>query len=173
MHKIKSTTMTLTFFAALAVRIGRPLHARAQTPGNGAAIEKQQRELSRQVMILRSNFLTFWTEAYPNGAPFSTRDGRAAREATWTPKYKIEKNVVSFNDGLGCIVFMKPNSPSIPSLCAPVDVQARLAMEALREDWENSQSVPTDKNPMLTAIQNSIPALWSQEKTRPYRHVYI
>lgn len=137
-----------------------------------SAIEKQQRQFARQVEILRLNFLTFWNQAYPNGAPFSTRDRKAEREAAWTPKYKIEKGVISFNDGLGCVVFMKPNSPSIPSLCAPVDVQAQLAMEALREDFDNGLNVPADNSPfsteetrLLTAARNAIPVLWAEEKT--------
>jgi hypothetical protein len=143
-----------------------------QTPCNTAAIEKQQRQLSRQVGILHLNFLTFWNQAYPKGAPFSTRNGASARDAAWTPKYKIEKDVISVNDGLGCIVFMKPNSPSIPSLCAPVDVQAQLAMEVLREDFDNGRNVPAGNSPfnteethLLSAARNAIPVLWAEEKT--------
>jgi hypothetical protein len=143
----------------------------SQTSGNPAAIEKQQRELSHRVTVLRSNFLTFWMGTYPHGAPFATRDKEAERTAAWAPKYKIEKGVVPVNTGLGCITFIVPNgTPHIPDLCAPVDVQARLAMEALREDWENGRNVPEGKNDndfrdAIRAIRDTIPALWAEEKT--------
>ncbi len=41
-------------------------------------------------------------------------------------------------------------SPSIPSLCAPFDVRARLAMEVLREDFDNGLNVPTGNSPFNT-----------------------
>jgi len=53
----------------------------------------------------------------------------------------------------------------MPSLCAPVDLQARLAMEALQEDWENSEQVPAGKIALLHAVRDSIPMLWAEEKT--------
>ena len=152
--------------------LGLAAYVSAQTPCNNDSIEKQQRQLSRQVEILHGNFVAFWNVVYPKGAPFSTRNGRAAREAAWTPKYKIEKDIISLNNGLGCIIFMKQNSPDVPSLCAPADVQARLAMEALREDFDNGLNVPADNSPLSTeetrlliGARNAIPVLWSEEKT--------
>ena len=101
--------------------------------------------------------------AYPNGAPFQKKDNERARMAAWSPKYE-HKNVAAVNDGLGCIMFITKDGSDIPSLCAPVDVQANLAMEA-REDWENGRRVPDGKNEMLSSIVNSIPSLWAEENT--------
>jgi hypothetical protein len=129
-----------------------------------AAIETQQRILSRQVMILHGNFLTFWNLAYPNGAPFQTRDKTKEREEAWNPQFKAPKDVPYLNNGLGCVIFLtKANTPSLPSICAPLDIQAQLAMESLREDWSNSLNV-ADENHSLKSIANSIPMLWGEER---------
>jgi hypothetical protein len=130
-----------------------------------AAIETRQRILSREVTILHSNFLTFWNLAYPNGAPFQTRDKAKEREASWNPQFKGQKDVPYINDGLGCVIFInKAGAPPIPSVCAPVEVQAQLAMETLREAWSNSLNVPEEKQ-ALKAISDSIPMLWAEERT--------
>lgn len=130
-----------------------------------SAIETRQRILSKEVAILHGNFLTFWNLAYPNGAPFQTRDRTREREAAWNPQFKAPKDVPYLNDGLGCVVFItKADTPSIPKICAPPDLQAQLAMESLREDWANSLNVPEEKR-LLKAIANSIPMLWAEEKT--------
>jgi hypothetical protein len=132
---------------------------------NMIAIEKQQHEIAKHVSILHGNFLTFWLDTYPKGAPFPQRDGSAERRAAWSPAYKKPADgVVVMNDGLGCVTFIVPNGgKEIPDLCAPVDKQAQLAMEALREDWENSRQ--TDKATFLYSIRESIPMIWVEEKT--------
>lgn len=130
-----------------------------------AAIETRQRILSQQVVILHLNFLTFWSAAYPDGAPFQTRDNTKEREAAWNPQLKTPKGVPYINNGLGCLLFInKSDAPPIPSICAPVDVQAQLAMETLREAWSNSLNVPQEKQ-SLKAIADSIPMLWAEERT--------
>lgn len=73
--------------------------------------------------------------------------------------------VVAVNDGLGCIHFLKADGTQIPNLCAPIDIRAQLAMEALREDWENGRGVPEGKSDTLAAFRESIPSLWAEEKT--------
>jgi len=125
-------------------------------------IEKQQANLSEQVSVLRGNFAAWWNVIYPDGAPFTIRDNSRSREAAWAPKFEAPKDVAYLNDGLGCVVFLKQG---VPDICAPPDVRAKLAMEALREDWENSIDVPTGKNQIFDAIRNAIPMLWSEEKT--------
>lgn len=133
-----------------------------------AAIQKQQRELSNQVLTVRTNFLTSWMVAYPNG-PLPSRDKEAERKEAWNPKLDVPKGVVPVNTDLGCITFIVPNGqPPIPDNCAPLDVQARLGMEALREDWENGRSVPEGKGDsfeILRVLRNGIPELWGEEKT--------
>jgi hypothetical protein len=138
--------------------------AHCQTTVNTAALKAQQQELSGRVMVARMNFSTFWKSAFPNGAPFQMKNNERARMAAWSPKYE-RKDVAAINNGLGCIMFITKDGSDIPNLCAPVDVQANLAMEALREDWENGRRVPDGKNEILTGFVNSIPSLWAEEKT--------
>ena len=38
-------------------------------------------------------------------------------------------------------------------------------METIREEWENLQNVPRDKNVVLDGLRESIPILWVEEKT--------
>jgi len=88
-------------------------------------------------------------------------DNGAERAAGWNPKLdESQKNAVRVNDGLGCIVFLKPN---LPSVCASPDVRAQLAMETLREDWENSKLAPKDS--VLEAMRPTIALTWTQEQT--------
>jgi hypothetical protein len=141
-----------------------PLVAPCQMTVNTAAIAEQQTELSQHVLILRTNFATFWMMVYPEGAPFATKNHKAERDAA-APQYQKLDGVVAVNDGLGCVLFIRNDGSNIPNVCAPVDVRAKLAMEALREDWENGRSVPRDKNEMFNVTRDSIPSLWAQEKT--------
>jgi hypothetical protein len=133
-----------------------------------AAIQNQQRDISTHILTLRTNFLTFWMVAYPNG-PLPSRDKEAERKEAWNPKLDIPKGVVPVNTNLGCITFIVPNGlPPIPDNCAPLDVQARLGMEALREDWENGRNVPEGQGDLfatLRVLRNGIPELWGEEKT--------
>ena len=130
-----------------------------------ASIEKQQRRLSNQVTILLNNFGTWWLEAYPKGAPFVTRDNADDRRAAWRPKFDPPKDAAYLNDGLGCVTFItKNNAPTIPDICAPADVQARLAMEALREDWDKSRNA-VGQNKMLDMMRDGIPIAFYEEKT--------
>lgn len=132
----------------------------AQSACDSKSLEKQQANIARRVEILRINFNTFWTEAFPNGMK-KPRDREEEREQAWRPKLDDNQNkAVSVNNGLGCIIFIKP---SIPALCAPIDVQANLAMEALRDDWENGKIAP--KGSLLEAMRESIPSIWAEEKT--------
>jgi hypothetical protein len=146
---------------ALSVYLAGNISAQTVDP---KAIEKQQAEIARRVQILHYNFQTFWMVAFPSGATMA-HDNRADREAAWNPKLdENQKNATRVNDGLGCISFLTKNGQTaIPPLCAPVDVQARLAMEALREDWENGRIAP--KGSMLETMRDSIPSLWAEEKT--------
>jgi hypothetical protein len=134
-----------------------------------SAIQKQQRSLSDKIILLRTNWLTFWMDAYPNGAPFATRDKESERKGARSPKINLPKGAFAINSGLGCVSFIVPvDLPPIPENCAPVDVQAHLGMEALREDWENGRSVPEGNGEafaILHVLRNQIPELWSQEKT--------
>jgi hypothetical protein len=131
--------------------------------------QSKQHDLSLQVTILHLNFLTWWLESYPHGAPFATRDKEADRIAAWSPKVDTPPGVVALNTGLGCVKFIVPNGqPQMPDVCGPVDLQASLAMDALREDWENSRSVPNTKDypmGMLNALRDNIPPIWTQERT--------
>ena len=133
------------------------------------AIEKQQRELTKRVTSARSDFQSIWAGVYPNGAPFQTENDYSDRKAAWAPKYKIEKGVIAFNTGLGCIVFITPkDSPAIPDLCGPVDLQANLAMEALLEDWDNLQHASShgqNQNAFPFGLRDEILTLWTEEKT--------
>jgi len=148
----------------VAVVIGFIFATHVSAQCNIAAIEKQQQQLSRKVEILHGNILSFWSVAYPKGSPFPTRDGAAERRAAWNSEYRRKEGVATLNNGLGCLVFVNPSgSDDTPSLCGPVELQARLAMEALREDWENTGMA--DKNSMLGSIHDSIPMLWAEEKT--------
>jgi hypothetical protein len=157
MNKLLFVTGTLTLAASL---FGQGL--------DSSAIERQQRRLSDEVTTLCSNWLATWIDVYPHGAPFVTRDKDSERQATWSPKLDIPKGLVPVNTGLGCITFIVPNDqPGIPDNCAPVDVQARLAMETLREYWENGRNVPEGKDnefAILHAFRNHMPELWSEEK---------
>src|SRR6266700_2583896 len=149
----------------LVVLVGGFAHAQADKcfSISEESIKKQQRQLSFEVTILENNFNVFMNEAYPKGTPFVQRYGSAEREAAWMPNYKAPKDVVYLNDGLGCITFItKSNVP--PSLCGPVDLQAKLAMEALRENWENSKNA-VGKDALLDAARNTIPILFAEEKT--------
>lgn len=129
------------------------------------SIEKQQHKLSSQVTILHGNFTTFWLDTYPKGAPFVTRNNDRERQEAWRPKFNPPKDVAYLNDGLGCMIFItKGNAPRIPDLCAPVDVQARLAMEVLREDWENGRNA-VGQSKMLDMMRDSIPMMFAEEKT--------
>lgn len=129
------------------------------------SIAKQQSQIAQKVVILRLNFTTFWSLAFPNGTNFPSRNNEADRIAAWNPKLTdAQKSAVSLNDGLGCVVFLvKQGLPQLPKLCAPPDVQARLAMEALREDWENGKAAP--KGSLLEGITHDIPMTWAEEKT--------
>ena len=128
------------------------------------AIEKQQAEIAQRVSTLLTNFETSWNMTYPNGAP-KRRDRHLERIAAWNPKLNDrQEEAIHMNDGLGCIVFItKEAKDRIPNLCASADIQASLAMEALREAWENSLTVP-DKT-ALSAIRGGIPMIWAEEKT--------
>jgi hypothetical protein len=146
--------------AALIATLSLVLGISAQAPCNFKAVEKQQAVLSQQVLVLRTNFLTFWNMAFPNGHA-RLHDNEAERTSAWNPKLDEEqRNAPKMNDGLGCIVFYKPN---LPSLCAPPDVRAQLAMEALREDWENGKVAPKDS--LLETIRPTIALTWAEEQT--------
>ena len=138
----------------------------AQTPCNLDAIEKQQRALARQVTVFQTNFLTSWNSTYPQGTPFETRDRGKERVAAWQPKFDPSKDFFAINDGLGCVVFIKtrPNVTPIPDICASADVRAQMAMETLREDWDNSRNVPAGKSAILS-MRDSVLMLWAEQKT--------
>jgi hypothetical protein len=136
----------------------------AQVPCSLQTIEKQQAKIALEVSILLTNFETSWNMTFPSGAP-KHRDGHLERIAAWNPRLNgRQEEAFHMNDGLGCIVFItKEAKDSIPNLCAPADVQASLAMEALREAWENSLNVPNKT--ALSAIRDGIPMIWAEEKT--------
>ena len=139
--------------------------AGAQTAGNGDP--GRQRQLSKAIQALHANFLAFWNLAYPNGTPFEMLDNSQERRAAWIPKFNAPKDTIYFNDGLGCLVFIsKGDAPAVPDLCGPVDLQAFLAMDALREDWQNSQNLSAERDGTGTVqlLREGINTLWSEEK---------
>lgn len=161
-HLVEETMLALRYGFVLLLLGSGVSH---QTTVNTEALEKQQQELSKKVTILRLNFSTFWNTTYPEGAPFATQSHEAERNAA-APKYSKREGVKTFNDGLGCLHFITADGTQIPNLCAPIDVRAQLAMEALRrEDRENGRSVPKDKGDLIAAVRDSILSLWAEEKT--------
>jgi hypothetical protein len=137
-----------------------------QTTCNLDAIEKQQRVLSRQVTVLQTNFSTSWNSMYPRGAPFETRDKSKERAVAWQPKFEPSKDFFALNDGIGCVVFVatKPGATPMPDICASADVRAQMAMETLREDWDNSRNIAPGESPALSAMRVSVAMLWAEEK---------
>jgi hypothetical protein len=132
-----------------------------------ADMRTQQRQLSKEIQVLHANFLAFWNLAYPNGTPFETLDSSPDRKAAWIPHITVPKDTIYFNDGLGCLVFItKPDAPSLPDLCGSVALQSRLGMDALREDWKNSQNLSAEHDVTGTVrlLRDGISTLWSEEK---------
>jgi hypothetical protein len=161
-----------TYFAVLLLCILAPV-ASTQVVVDQNLIERQQDELSLHFAILHSNVLTGLLEALSNTdhkglPPFPQRDNEREREDAWSPVFEHPKDIAYLNDGLGCIRFLIPaNHTQRPNICAPVDVRARLTMEALREDWDNVRSVPKGRSEYLDLLNLSdgIQALWQDEKT--------
>jgi hypothetical protein len=134
-------------------------NGKSSAASDQSSIEKAQHELSQRVAILWFNINHEMLFTYPNGIPFPQRNTEHERQEAWRPKYD-PKGVVSFNDGLGCVHIVDVNN-----ICAPADLQARLAMELLREEWDNTKNVPEGKSLLIPAYRNAIVSLWSEEKT--------
>ena len=130
----------MTKTARLRIMVGLAFMATsgvAQEPQlRSQAIEKQQAKIAAEVSNFFTAFDTSWNITYPHGSS-TRRDRHLERIAAWNPKLDDRQTkAFHMNDGLGCIVFITQDvKDRIPNLCAPADIQASLAMEALREAW--------------------------------------
>jgi hypothetical protein len=134
-----------------------------------SVIERKEKELQVDLSILEENIKTGLTMALlAPGASFPQRDTSKRRDQEWMPEFDYKKEALLLNSGSGHAIVCPIGSKMTDcrDVFAPADVQARLSMEALREDLENVRNVPKDKsNTILDGAENGIWTLWSEEET--------